>query len=191
MLDERRGYSIGLFTKPRINEGINALKFVLYSYRAYGDPKLKKPKELKGIKQAFSVDYIRGKCRCQVFIEGNDIWIKHRDYFSPSMKLPTEDIGAPLDVLVNKYLDKKKGKKFIYGDAWGAIVLRSEAWIKLENVRYWLREGVFILDVLNELLRQQERLHGWDEYELCCSDMERFLERMLMQVKKYKKEELQ
>jgi hypothetical protein len=179
MLDERRGYSIGLFTKPRINEGINALKFVLYSYRAYGDPKLKKPKELKGIKQAFSVDYIPGKCRCPVYLEGNNIWIKHRDYFSPSMKLPTEDIGAPLNVLITKYTDKKKGKKFIYSDAWGDIVLRSEAWIKLENSHYWMRKRVFVLDILNELLRQQERLHGWEPYELCCSDMERFLERMI------------
>ena len=83
----------------------------MHSFRKYGQPKLDKPKELKGIKQALSVDYIPKKCKCQVFILDKDIWIKHGDYFSPSMKV--EEIGAPLDYLVNKYTDKTKGKKFI------------------------------------------------------------------------------
>ena len=174
-----------MFPKKEIDiEGANALKFILYSYRIYGQPKLNKPKELKGIKQVFSADYIPNKCRCPVYIEGNNVWIKHKDYFSPSLKLPMEDIGAPLNVLMTKYTNKKKGQKFIYNDEWGDVVLRNEAWIKLENVCYWLQEGVFVLDILNELLRQQERLHKWEPYELCCSDMERFLERVLLQIKK-------
>ena len=51
------------------------LKFEVYSYRFYGEPKLSKPKELKGIKQAFSVDYIPKKCKCQCFIKDNDLWV--------------------------------------------------------------------------------------------------------------------
>lgn len=41
--------------------------------RFYGEPKLKKVKELNSIKQEFSVDYIPKKCKCQVFIEGNNL----------------------------------------------------------------------------------------------------------------------
>lgn len=61
--------------------------------RFYGQPKLKKSKELKNIKESFTVDYIPKKCKCTVYIVNNDIWVKHRDYFSSSVELEDDDIG--------------------------------------------------------------------------------------------------
>lgn len=166
-----------LFHKEPIN-----IKCNIHSFRKYGQPKLDKPKELKGIKQALSVDYIPNKCKCQVFVLGDDVWVKHGDYFSPSMKV--EEIGAPLDYLVNKYTDKTKGKKFVYGDAWGDIIERQEAWIRIDNLMSEINSGKFELDIVNEIRSQQEKYHGFDEYELCCSDMERFWEKLVNGLKK-------
>lgn len=111
-----------IFDKPDLSK----LQFIEYSKRFYGEPKLILPKELKGIKQWDSVDYIPKKCKCAIYIKGNDVWIKHRDYFSQEMKLPPEDFGMPLEVLANKYCDKQKKNKFIYPDCWGSIVLRMK-----------------------------------------------------------------
>lgn len=97
--------------------------------RFYGQPKMQKPTELKGIKQAFSADFIPKKCACQCFLKDGDLWIKHRDFFSASHKPDPEDIGAPLPYRLNKYFGITKSEKFIYADAWGDIVLRNEAWI--------------------------------------------------------------
>jgi hypothetical protein len=123
----------------------NNLKVIEYLLRVYGEPKLKKPKELKNTKQVFSVDYIRDKCRCPIFFEGNNVWIQHRDYFSSIMELPTDEVGAPLGYLANKYCNKQKKNKFIYGDAWGSIVLRNECWLKLEKLLYRIKLGESII----------------------------------------------
>lgn len=171
------------FYEKHINKD-NKLQFIEYLFRKYGQPKLSKPKELKGVKQAFSVDYIVKKCKCQVFIKDNDIWVKHGDYFSPSMKVRDEDMGMPLEVLCKKYLGKDKSNKFIYPDAWGDIVLKQEAWIKLENLVYRLQIGELELDLLNQILRQQEKVCGFKDYDLCCTDMERFWENVIKETKK-------
>ena len=105
------------------------------SYRFYGQPKLAKPAELKGVKQSFSADYIPKKCSCPCFVNGDDLWIKHRDFFSKSFRPPVEDIGAPLRYILEKYFPdlKRHTKDFIYADAWGDVVLRNEAWIVFRN----------------------------------------------------------
>lgn len=168
----------------------NMLK-VNVAKRLYGQPKLDKPKELKGVKQAFSVDYIPKRARCQIYIVDNDIWIKHVDWFSSSMTLPEDEIGAPLEYVANKYLDKQRGKKFTYGDAWGSIVLRNEAWIHIQGLLYRLKLGEFQLDLVNDILRQIERIERFDHYELVSTDMERFIENVVMELKNYIKEESQ
>lgn len=140
--------------------------------RFYGQPKLKKPKELKNIKESFAVDYIPKKCKCTVYIVNNDIWVKHRDYFSSSVELEDEDIGAPLSVLCNKYLNNDKNKKFIYDDAWGDIVLRNEAWLCVENIVNYAKENL-PYKVVYEVIREQERINGFEELELMGTDMER------------------
>jgi hypothetical protein len=105
------------------------------SYRFYGQPKLAKPAELKGVKQSFSADYIPKKCSCPCFVNGDDLWIKHRDFFSESFRPPAEDMGAPLGYILEKYFPdlKRHTKNFIYADAWGDVVLRNEAWIVFRN----------------------------------------------------------
>lgn len=146
--------------------------------RFYGEPKLKKPKELKGINQEYSVDYIPKKCKCQVFIEGDNLWIKHRDYFSGPIEYEEEDFGAPLGVLANKYLGITKKSKFTYEDAWGEIVARNEAWICLEDFMKDVKTKHF-LDILSDILRQQEIACNLDEYDLECSDMSRMYEQII------------
>lgn len=101
-------------------------KIIIYSERKYGEPKLPKPKELKNIKQSFSVDWIVNKCRCQCFVYGKDLWIKHRDFNS------TEIYGVE---------NKNKGK-FIYKDNFGCVVLRGEAWLLIKD---------FVLDMENKI----------------------------------------
>jgi hypothetical protein len=112
----------------------NPIKWNIISFRKYGEPKLSKPKELKDIKQSFSADFIPKKCSCPCFIEGNDLWIKHRDYFSSEWKSPINDFGGSLDYYENKYFNGNKKQKFIYTDSWGSIILRNEAWVKVENI---------------------------------------------------------
>lgn len=154
------------------------MKFKHY-VRYYGEPKLKKPKELSGIKQEYSVDYIPKKCKCGVFIEGKNLWIRHKDYFSGSIKYEPVDAGAPLGVLAKKYLDKDKKNKFIYGDAWGEIVARNEAWICLEGFMLDVKSK-HPLDVLSDILRQHEKACNFNEYELECTDMSRMYEKIIM-----------
>jgi hypothetical protein len=161
------------------------LIFILYSFRQYGEPKLDKPKELKGIKQTASIDYIPKKCKCPMFILGDDVWIQHNDYFSPSMKVSPEDVGMPLGYLASKYCGKDKKNKFIYPDSWGDIVLRQQAWIKIENLIHRLKIHEFELDIVSEICRQQEKLHGFKENELCTTNMERFWEKVVKESKKY------
>lgn len=167
-----------LFQKEPVN-----IKFKVYSFRRYGQPKLPKPTELKGIKQLLSVDYIINKCRCQVFIKDNDIWVKHRDYFSPSFIPPVEDIGKPLDYILEKYFNMGMKKKIVYSDNWSDVVLRSEAWIVVENLIAVIKNNIFELDILKEIVRQQEKIHGFKKYDLCCTDMERFWEKVIREVR--------
>lgn len=104
-----------------------------YSMRLYGQPKLPKPKELKGIDKAFSVNFLKN-CSCQCFIKDNDLWIKHRDYFSQSID-KLEDLGTPLEYRIKKYgLDSKKSSGFVYNDVWGSVVGRNEAWLIIKDV---------------------------------------------------------
>ena len=160
------------------------LKFIHHQIRFYNETKLKKPKELKGIKQVFSVDYILKRCKCQIFIKDNDVWIKHKDYFSSSMETPVEDAGTPLSYRSKKYLNKIKNEKFVYSDAWGDIVLRNEAWICIKNLFHKIKLNEFEPVLVNQILRQQEKECCFKEYELSGGDMERFWERLIKELKK-------
>lgn len=153
--------------------------------RFYGEPKLSKPKELKGIKQSFSIDYIPKKCRCQCFIKDDDVWVKHKDYFSSTIKPESHEIGMPLNYFAEKHLGKNRPAKFIYEDAWGSVIARNEAWIVLEGLIIDIMNEAFPPDILNNILRQKERLYGFDEYELCCTDTERFYEGVIREIRKY------
>jgi hypothetical protein len=152
--------------------------------RYYGQPKLKKPKELKNVKSQFSIDYIPKHCKCQIFIRGNDVWIKHRDYFSSCMPETDEDLGTPLVYRVGKYMKKTKKEKFIYPDCWSGIVLRNEAWICLKNLMIHLDD--FLPDLRWEITRQQEKVCNFEELELEDSDMQKFWENLILELGKHK-----
>lgn len=74
--------------------------------------KLTKPKELKGVNSIGSVKWC--KASCAVFVVGDDIYIRHNDYFSPIWTPPDPEYRfAPLGVVIQHYFGKEKVKKFI------------------------------------------------------------------------------
>lgn len=110
-------------------------QYIIYSHIYYGEPKLSKPKELKGINQICSVDFITNRCKTPIFIKNNDLWIKHSDYFSSEWRPPEgERIDMPTTYYLKKYFNKTISNKFVYPDGWGSIILRNEAWIQIKNI---------------------------------------------------------
>ena len=161
------------------------LKFEVVSFRKYGEPKLTKPKELKGIKQFDSIDYIPKKCKCQIFIKDNDVFIKHNDYFSPILEDTDESLfGTPLNVRIKYYgINRDSKNKFIYPDTWGDIVLRQQAWIKISNLKFIVDRGEFEPKILYQILRQQERFHNMKFNELEDTSMSRMWEQVINKIK--------
>lgn len=159
-------------------------RFIVREFRQYGEAKLKKPKELRGINQSLSVPY-NPNCRCGVFLMGTDVWVKHRDYFSGSLGQP-QDYGLPLNNLLDKHLGKERAKKFVYEDAWGDLLGRNEAWIKLESLLEDINSGVFPPVIVSTILRQQEQVHHMQPYDLECTYagnyMVRFWSKLVMEL---------
>lgn len=161
----------------------------IYSYRLWGQPKLKKPDELKGISQSFTVDYIANKCKCQCFVKDNDLWIKHRDFFSLLHKSDAEDCGTPLNHRLKKYFGENKSylDKFIYSDTWGSIVLRNEAWIVFRNLKDTIlrTEVPPVSSVINAFINSKllfksgiiELNNIWQQFfENVCKEYRKFIE---------------
>lgn len=107
----------------------NILLYEEISKRNYGEPRLRKPKELTGIKQAFSLQYIGRKN--QIFIKNNDVWIKDNDYFSQSISQGEAK---------RRYINFKVNNKFIYNDNFANIILRNEGWICIRNLILYLND---------------------------------------------------
>jgi hypothetical protein len=124
-------------------------KISIYSKRQWYEPKLSKPKELKEIKHIFSVDWIPKKCACKCFIYGNDLYIQHRDFNSVLMPEHNHEFR----------------QKFIYKDEYGCVVLRGEAWLKLENFILDIQNEVFIFDLVQHLTEQTTEIFGYNEWE--------------------------
>lgn len=160
------------------------MKYVEYSFRSYGELKLAKPKELKGIKSIGSAEFIAKKCSTQVFIEENNVWIKHTDYFSPAWKPPVgERIDMPLSYYLKKYFNRIKNEKFVYPDGWGSIVLRNEAWIRLDNLVPMCRyKEMNHVQIAREILRQQKFVVNGMSNEVCL-EWERYWERVVRLVR--------
>ena len=157
----------------------------LYSFRSYGEPKLPKPKELKNIKQSFSVDFIPKKCRCQCFIKDNDLYIKHRDYFS---RVIGDEYGESLLATCKRFgIETNKKEKFLYADTWGSIVLRNEAWILIENiVPIMTMEETNEIELREELIYKFEKLNKIRRYDLGTT-WRIFFENVVKELKEYLK----
>lgn len=116
-----------------------AVNVSVIAHRKYGEPKLVKPKELKGIKGK-SIMFFPKKCNFQYFKTDSDVYILCRDFFSPMFVPPEEDRKLSLNELLKKYFAIRKTEKFIYADSFGSIILRSEAWLKISNYRNLCRK---------------------------------------------------
>jgi len=168
--------------------------FTVYSSRNYGEPKLTKPEPLRGIEQSFPEPFIRNKCSFSVFVlkDADQVWIKARDWFSPSFVPPDpNDMGKSQRETLAKYFpdQKSRNNKFAYPDNFADIVLRSEAWICFEGIfkeaddynnrRLFDRTSPTQIWILQKMIEGMEKVLGFPEYELTCSDWERFLERVI------------
>ena len=92
------------------------------------------PKELKKMKPT-PIPFFPKKCTFRVYYKDNSVYINAPDFFSPLFRPPSEDSGKPLSYILNKYFNKTKSRKFIYDDSWGSVVLRQQAWLKIENIQ--------------------------------------------------------
>jgi hypothetical protein len=142
--------------------------------------KLQKLKILKGIKPFGSVAFGEKKIKCQYFILDNDCYIKHMDYFSPSMTNNDTDFCADLNTLCNKYIGKSRSKKFIYEDAWGDILLQRKAWIKIANFVFAC-DNMHQIKLKNLIISLQEDYHAtyMRKNELVDSNFDRFWESLI------------
>jgi len=141
----------------------------------------KKPKELCGIRQFASVSF--GKCKCQLFLKGDDLYINHHDYFSRSWRPPDDDIGKPTTYYLKKYFGIIKPEKFCYADCWGDIVLQNKAWLQINNFIPMVKilNASQIAQVVWVLIREY---YKWPSYERNM-DWERFLEDIANVTKSY------
>lgn len=149
-------------------------KVIIHSIRKHGEPKLKKPKELQGIKQSFSTEWIYKKCICPCYVLGDDIYIKHRDYNSKSL------YGLTIEEK-RRLTGRELKNKFIWNDNFGCVVLRGEAWIILKDVIKDINNkdvakdmnyDVFVMKIFQSLAKQ---ITG----DIGCFEMERFFERVI------------
>lgn len=159
-------------------------QYIIYSHRYYSEPKLVRPKELKGIKAIGSVDFIPNKCKVQIFVKDKDVYIKHTDYFSSSWQPPKgEHVDMPISYYLKKYFNHSKKDKFVYPDGWGDIVLRNEAWILLKDILPLIKTENEVVSAQNILkLQSQERKYSYID---SCNknEWERFWERVVKYVK--------
>ena len=164
---------------------MNPIIFEVHTFRKYGEPKIKKPKELDKIKSCFKADFIPKKCSCQCFKKDNDLYIHHKDFFSEEMKYENSDFGTPLEYRAKKYLNKDKASKFIYNDLWGSIVCRNEAWIVFRNI--FSNKKLFTHSCLlaRELLKVFSKYHKVSDTYFVGGEWEFFFERIATEVMKY------
>lgn len=107
----------------------------LHSSRTYGEPKIKRPSELKGLK-AEATFAVRGKhAKGGLFLKDGKAWWLCRDFASKDATFPeAKDMELPTCALAKKYgWLKGSFKTFIYPDAWCRILLRNEAWIEFDS----------------------------------------------------------
>ena len=141
----------------------------------------KKPQELCGIMEFASVSF--GKCKCQLFLKGDDLYINHHDYFSWSWRPPADDLGKPTTYYLKKYFGIARPEKFCYADCWGDIVLQNKAWLRITNF-------VPMVKILNapqiakKVWPMIREYHNWPSCEQN-TDWEQFLDCVAVTTKNY------
>lgn len=144
----------------------------ILSSRRWGEPKLTTPKELKGIKKEGSIPF-GTKCACPVYFTPTHIYIKHRDWFSPSISFPEAKAAGIIDNI---------RMKFVYNDNFGSVVLRSEAWLRMPLLLLTRWHGLL---PAYGLTLEMERTCELPEGTLCVYDWTHFFEELLKLAKPY------
>ena len=163
------------------------IMFEVHTFRKYGEPKMKKPKELNKISSCFKVDFIPKKCSCQCFKKDDDLYIHHKDFFSEEMRYDDCDFGTPLEYRAKKYLNIVKANKFSYSDSWGSIVCRNEAWIVFKNIFSNSKIVANPSLLSRELLKVFSKYHKVSDTYFVGGDWEYFFERLAKEVINYEK----
>lgn len=130
-------------------ENLNKITAYLLSYRCFGDAKIAKPKELKGLKHVKEFAF-KGK-KVKVFhTVGDNIVLYFGTLFSKIASFPDkEDMALPTSALAAKYhFGKGSYKSFVYPDAWCTIYNRNEGYILVKGLLECFRD-TFALHVGN------------------------------------------
>lgn len=149
------------------------LVFVEVSKRRWGEPKLEKPKELKNIAHVFSIQCIGRKN--QIFIKGNDVWIKDNDYFSECIS-QEEARERGLEITARQ--------RFNYNDNWAMVVLRGEGWLCIKNLLLYIEDH----NIRERLYNKICNYYNWNMLDLT-GDLERFYSDVLDKLRKLKQNE--
>ena len=131
-----------LFRNSSLSQSANypplAVRFL--AYRVYGDPKLPKPKELKGMKPAWKCELMKKPVRIYEMPDGSLV-VYFGNLFSRPMAFPDpKDMALPTSAIVAKYPERfengrKNFKGFVYADAWCPIYERNEGYVVFEGLR--------------------------------------------------------
>ena len=143
-----------------------------------------KPKELKGMKSIGTVSFLN-RAACQFFVVGDDLFVKHTDYFSPSYSRD-EDIGTPIEYRARKYGISEKKNKFVYADCWGDIVIRQVAWLKITNIMSLVKRMNHV-QVSMEICRLMCEYRGFNQ--LNDPEWQRFWERAAVMLRSKQEKE--
>lgn len=113
----------------------------LLAYRIYGQPKLSKPKLLKGLKPDWK-QKVLGKPADTYFLENGTIVVYFGALFCKHMKFPEPvDMALPTAALMKKYPDRFEGvgrkrvKGFLYPDGWSTLWERNEGYVLIKGLR--------------------------------------------------------
>lgn len=145
---------------------------------------VKKPEVLKGVAKFASVSFEK-MCQSQLYLNGQDLYIKQGDYFSPEY-LDPDNGGMPLFFRLKKYgIPHSIKERRIYADSWGAIVLRRVAWIRITNFVFLLYH-LNNVEIATTIWSMMRSYHHWGSIEQNEGWM-RFLEDVADTTRKYLK----
>lgn len=160
------------------------LEYSVHSITSPNKPKITKPSELRGIKQITSIPYIQDRALCGIFLNGNDVWVKHTDYLGTTVDIP-HLVGVPLLTRMKVMGLKPKAKKFIYDDNWGSIVQKKQAWVKISNLNHPMHLKTNEYALSNEILSLLGDTEKLSYESLVDTNMSRFWECVVKKVREY------
>lgn len=143
----------------------------LIDYRIYGQPKIHKPKFLRGLKPVLKVKCMRKPVDIYEMPGYSVLIVYFGNLFSRLMTFPNvEDMGLPYCALKAKYPErlanaKSAVKGFVYADAWCPIYERNEGWVRIEGLTETLRNpfDVYLPKVQYDLFEEFRKLSLLDK----------------------------